>query len=92
MAFVGDRRKLLLGGKRFGAIIPAALASLIGIWTIVDFRARMSDVPKDNPFAEAFAQTVQLGMGLYLVVIAGIVLVVFTFVFKDRGHFRPSAQ
>jgi len=92
VAFVGDRRKLLSGGKRLGAIIPAALASLIGIWKIVDFRARMSDVPKDNPFAEALAQTVQLGVGLYLVVIAGIVVVIFTFVFKNRGHFRPSAQ
>jgi len=92
VSFVGDRRKLLSGGKRLGAIIPAVLASLIGIWKIVDFRARMSDVPKDNPFAEAFAHTVQLGIGLYLVVIAGIVLVVLAFVFKNRGHFRPSAQ
>lgn len=91
MAFVGDRRELLSGGKRLGAVIPAALASVIGIWKIVDFKARMSDVPKDSPFAEALAQTVQLGAGLYLVVIAGIALVVLSFVFKNRGHFRPSA-
>jgi hypothetical protein len=87
LAFLGKRRFALSVGSRIGAIAPALLASVLGIWKVFDFKQKMADAPRDNPFAQALASSVQVGAGLYLVIIAGIVLVVLCLAFR-----KPVAE
>jgi len=72
------------GGLRIGAIIPPLVASVIGILKIVEFKSKMSDIG-DNPFAEALKSTVAIDYGLYLMVVAGLVLPVLAFAIRDES-------
>lgn len=87
LSFLGRREQLLTGGKRIGAIAPSVLAALIGLATIAVWRTAKSDAAREGGFAEAFAMTVQIGFGVYLVVLAGIAFAIVSFVFKGK-HVR----
>lgn len=85
LVFTGRRHEVLSGGEQAGAAICTALAVLLGIWKILDFHARKSDAARDNPFAQALMGSVQIGFGLYLVVLAGIAFWVVCFVFPSNS-------
>lgn len=59
--------------------IPPFLSSIFGAWKIIDFHSSINKLPPTNPFAEAFNMGTSIGFGLYMVVIAGITLSVYTF-------------
>lgn len=80
LALVGDRGRLLSAGHRIGLLVPSSLAGLIGVWKIADFNSRMAEIQQDpNPFAPLLSASVQIGFGLYLVVIAAIAVLVLAF-------------
>lgn len=80
----GDSRTAIRGGKRLGLAIPATLAAMHGIWTIVRIQQRKFDTSSDNPLANAMSASVQIGFGLYLLVAAGVaVATVAWFLAKD---------
>jgi hypothetical protein len=83
MALLNDKTKALKGGLLYGAIIPSVVAGAIGVWTIIDFNSKMSDID-DNPFAKALGATGSIEFGLYLVVLAGIALPIVAFLIKDK--------
>lgn len=76
LCFVGNRTKTLTIGFLIGAIVPSLLASIIALIKIIDFNSRTSGMGDDNPFAKALTQTVGIGIGLYLIVLAGIAVLV----------------
>jgi len=75
LALRGQKLQPLMGNARLGAVIPAGLAGLIGFYKVIDFKSRMSGVDRNNPFAEAMAASVQIGLGLYLLIVAAAALV-----------------
>lgn len=86
LAFQGDRLAPLLGGARLGAIIPAGIAGLIGIIKIVQFRSNVSNLDDDNPFSAALSVSVQLRIGIFLLVFAGIGVCVAAWILEKRRH------
>ena len=90
LVFTGRRHEILSGGGQVGAAICTALAALLGVWKILDLHAMKSDAARNGPFAEALAGSVQIGFGLYLVVLAGIAFWVVCFAFPGNSV-RKSA-
>lgn len=76
LMLAGNRTLPVSGGMMWGALAPALIASAIGIWKLVDFNSAVSD----NPFASA----ISIGVGLYIVALAGIIATVLAFVIKDK--------
>jgi hypothetical protein len=85
LSLMNDKTKKIEGSKLYGAIIPAVIAALVGIWKIIDFNSKMGDVG-DNPFAQALGASVSIEFGLYLVVLAGIATPVLAFLIKDKDQ------
>jgi len=90
LALRGDRSSKLLGPSRLGAVIPSGLAALVGAYKISSLNSYMSGVPQDNPFAKALAGTVQVGIGLYLLVAAGAAVAVVAWVVERSGERATS--
>jgi hypothetical protein len=79
-----DKTKAIEGGLLYAAILPGGLAGAIGLWKIIDFNSKMEEVMGSNAMAEAMGSTVSIGIGLYLVVLAGIALPIVGFLIKDK--------
>ncbi len=77
LALSGNRSYSLSNKARLGAIIPALIASGIGVIKILDFQASMSG--SKNAFAKILSKAVSVGEGLYLVIIAGLLMTVLSF-------------
>lgn len=84
VAMRGDKVTLLKGKNIYGAVIPAGLAALIGIWKIADFNAAMNNLG-DDPFSVAISSSVSIGMGLYVLIAAGVVASAAPFLLKDKS-------
>jgi ABC-type phosphate transport system permease subunit len=82
ISLINDRTKALKGLPLYGAIIPGLIAGSIGLWKIVDFNSKMSELG-DNPFAQALGASITIEFGLYQVVLAGIALPIVAFIMKD---------
>jgi hypothetical protein len=82
LCFVGNRKETLKVGFLVGSMVPSLLASIIALIKIIDFNSKMSSAVVDNPFAKAITQTVGIGIGLYLIVLAGIAVLVLGIMFK----------
>jgi hypothetical protein len=83
ISLLNDKTKALKGGLLYGAIIPSLLAGAIGVWKIIEFNSKMSDIG-DNPFAKALGAAFSIEFGLYLLVLAGIALPIVAFLIKDK--------
>ena len=83
ISLLNDKTKALKGGLLYGAIIPSLVAGALGIWKIIEFNSKMSEI-EDNPFAKALGATVSIEFGLYLLVLAGIALPIVAFLIKDQ--------
>ncbi|MCZ2222306.1 MAG: hypothetical protein LC122_01555 [Chitinophagales bacterium] len=93
LCFVGNRTKTLKLGFLVGAIVPSLLASIIAIIKIIDFNSKMSSADVDNPFAKAITQTVGIGIGLYLIVLAGIAVLVLGIILKKSDiQLEPNVE
>jgi hypothetical protein len=83
LAVVKDRERPLSGGMKLAVAAPALVASMVGVWKIIDFNSKM---PKDdNPFLKALAQSVSIGVGLYLVIGAGLVVAAFALALRPKA-------
>jgi ABC-type phosphate transport system permease subunit len=83
ISLLNDKTKALKRGLLYGAIIPSLLAGAIGVWKIIEFNSKMSDIG-DNPFAKALGAAFSIEFGLYLLVLAGIALPIVAFLIKDK--------
>lgn len=84
ISLTGDKKVALKGGLLYAAIIPSIIAGIIGIWKMVELKTEFSNEMGDNPFTDLFEASVSIGLGLYLVVIAGIALPILAFAIKDN--------
>jgi len=83
ISLLNDKTQAIKGGLLVGAIIPSIIAGIVGVWKIIDFNSKMSDIG-DNPFAQALGATVSIEIGLYLVVLAGFALPLIAYLVKDK--------
>lgn len=82
-ALLAGEKKQPLPGKALPAVlIPAVLAAGLGIWKIIDFKRLLSG-STDDALAQFTGAGVSIGFGLYLLVLAGIVLVFAALRFRD---------
>lgn len=93
LCFVGNRTQTLNLGLLVGTIVPSLLASIVALLKIIDFKSKMSSADVDNPFAKAITQTVGIGIGLYLIVLAGIAVLVLGLMLKKSDvQLKPSVE
>ncbi|MBX9623945.1 MAG: DUF4339 domain-containing protein [Gemmataceae bacterium] len=89
LALVGDQTRAVVGIRRLGAVIPAGIATLIGLRMLANISSRKGRIERGDSW-EAMTELmggVQPGAGLYLLVIAGIALVAFAWLLA-----RPSTS
>lgn len=79
---------------RLTASLPAFIAALLGIYKIIEFNSKFADVPSDNPFAQAMIASIQIGIGIYVLVAAGITITLASLSGKFDSHkaFRKSGK
>jgi hypothetical protein len=80
LALRGNKLEPISGGARIGAVIPAAIASLIGFFKVVSFNAEMGKVASNNIFGKAMSMSVQIGIGIYILVAAGAAIAILAWV------------
>lgn len=84
LCLLKDKTQPLKGAFLYGAIAPAIIACIFGVWKIIDFERAVSSMSDpSNPFAQALSASVSIEFGLYLVVLAGIALPILAFVVKE---------
>lgn len=66
LTLIGDKKTILTGGPFVLALILGAAAGLFGLWKIIDFHSSIGEA----------SALVSLGIGLYLIVLAGLVVVI----------------
>jgi hypothetical protein len=91
MAFLGYQDKPVVGGRRLGATIPAGLAALYALYAIMMLSYTL---PRSDRG--------QIGIGLYLVIVAGFFLCLLAWVLAPAGapvlaqpvqtHLRPKRK
>ena len=91
--FLGDRGKAV--DKKdlkqvAGIIAPAAIATLIAIWQMINFNSAMKSVGAGNPYAALLSSSVSLGIGLYIAVLAGIAVVAIVYLMKEKGKKKTA--
>jgi hypothetical protein len=69
----------LVGLPRIVLAALSAGAAIVGVWKMIELNDRLSQLG-DNPIARALTQTVGMGPGLYLVLVAGILAPIIAFV------------
>lgn len=83
-SLLGDRSKPLRNWFLYAAVIPGILATAIGFWKIFDVNTRMRDEGRNSSVdLDSF---ISPEYGLYLVVLAGTVLIIAAFMFGDNGN------
>lgn len=87
ISLINDKSKSLKGGLLIAAVLPGLAAGIIGIWKILDFNSKISEMSnlEDNPFAQAIEATVSIEFGLYLIVLTGILLPLVALIIKDNS-------
>lgn len=74
LVLIGDKQKAISRGKAFyGAIVPSTIAALVG-------GVHLMQMLDDLAIGE------QLGIGMYLVVLAGIAVVVVAITLRDKAN------
>lgn len=81
LTVLGQRTSSLQGVRMYGAIAPALISGLIALYKILNFNSSMPD--SDNPFALAIRSSISVGIGLYLVLIAGLAIPAIGYFLRD---------
>jgi len=85
LCFTGNRSRSISGVNHVAIAIPSLLAGLIGLWKVLAFRERMAEMrSEDNAFAAAMSLTVQIGIGIYLLIIAAAAMIILPFLLRDQ--------
>lgn len=90
LSFVGEKTEAFGGIKFWVASAFSLLAGSIGLYKIIDFNSKMSNL-SDNPFAQAISATVSVEFGLYLLALAGIAYPIVGF-FLGRNNSLSNSQ
>jgi hypothetical protein len=90
ISLLNNRSKSVAAPLLYAVVAPALAAAIFAIWKIHDFNSAMSNIG-DSPFAQALGATVSIGFGLYLIVIAGILLPIAAFALQDKEVAEISA-
>ena len=77
MALIGNKESILDGTKLYVAVLFGAIGAGMGIWKIVDVGSIIGE-------AGGLGKAISVGFGLYLIVLAGIAVVVLGFVLKKE--------
>jgi hypothetical protein len=74
----GNHSTPVLGNFRFGAVIPAALATVMGLHILIGLNVRNDPSQEQNAIAKAMKISfdIHAGIGLYLLILAGITMIV----------------
>lgn len=75
LTLVGNKQRVLRGGQFFLAMLFSIGAGGIALWKIIDFHTSIGDTASDNALSRAVGSVVSVGVGLYLIVLAGIAVV-----------------
>ncbi len=78
-----DKSVAVKDGLIFAIIIPAVLASFVAIYDAYSFYDKMASLGND-PITKALGSSITLGIGLYLVIFAGIAAAVLSLVLKKK--------
>ena len=82
-SLTGDKAAPVRGIERWFAAIGAGVASLIALGKIIDVQRLVAELARENEFTEAFSASVEIGVGLYLVVAAGAAIVIAAWALDD---------
>lgn len=83
LSFLGDKSEEVSGTKFWAASLFALFAGGLGLYKIIDFNSKMSNL-SENPFAQAISASVSVEFGLYLLALAGIVFPVLGFFLRRK--------
>lgn len=83
LTLLNDKSVPLKGAKLYGSIACAIIASLIGILKVSELSS-ISD-SSGNEFAKALSDSISIGFGLYMVILAGIALPIVAYLIKDKS-------
>lgn len=89
LALRGLKSEPVVGSARLGAVIPAGIAALLGLQKLVAFKGKMGEIPRDNPFAQVMSASVRIGIGLYILIAAGIAVAVLAWMLEKSSPARP---
>lgn len=81
ISVLGNRNGRLSRTNLYIAMGPALLAALIGLYKIIDFNTSLPG--GDNPIALGIRNTVSIGLGLYVLVVAGLAVPSIGLFFKE---------
>lgn len=59
--------------------MPAAIASLIGLIKAIDFHRTLADTQPPEPVAKVFWFGIDLGAGIFLLILSGTALAILAF-------------
>jgi hypothetical protein len=89
--FIGDKNIPLAGWQKILVPVAGVAAALVGISKPIYFAIKSAELAKDNPFAGAMmANAVQIGLGVYLVIAAGLATVALTFLLSRNLRVKFS--
>jgi hypothetical protein len=84
LAIVGNKQRVLRGGQFFITMLFGVAAGGFGLWKIIDFHTSIGNTASDNPLTRAVGSVVSIGVGLYLIVIAGLAVLVLGSAFRKE--------
>lgn len=85
LCFSGDRSRSISGTNYAAIVIPSLLAGLIGVWKVFSFRDKMAELRSDhNTFTAAMSSTVQIGIGIYLLIIAAAAMIILPLLLREQ--------
>lgn len=76
LAIVGNRQHVLKGLHFFITMLFSVAAGGFGLWKIIDFQTSIGSSASDNALTRAVGSAVSVGFGLYLIVIAGLAVLI----------------
>lgn len=87
IAYYKDNTKPLSGNRIRDINAMGALAIMFGVWKLLTITSITSDPSLEgNPFAEMLDMSVSVGIGLYLVILAGLALPIYNYSSKKKNQ------
>jgi len=88
----GTKTESLTYTTKIGISIPAAIAVVIGVYKISEFQSRIDDLAKSNTFGSLISVSTRIGIGLYLLVAAGVGIIAIACFFFRRQEANEEIQ
>ena len=89
--FVGNKNIPIAGWQKILVPVAGVVAALVGISKPIYLAIKSAEMAEENPLAGAMmANAVQIGLGVYLVIAAGIATVAVTFLLSRNIRFKFS--